>query len=517
MNITETKQEDPDLRIFNVSVTASAIEERIVAQLQEIAPKVSIPGFRPGKVPLQMVRKNYEGQITEETLQTLVNEGIAQILKEQDVVPAMDPDVRVDQYIAGQDLNCTIEIVPLPKIELPDFSSFQLERPVTEADTAQIDDAIHHLQLRQSSTKEIEPRTLKDGDIVVIDYQAENEKGEAVEGAAGKDTYIELGQHHFSEDLENILITAKVGSDISHTLSYPDDYFRKDMAGQNITYHMHVKSVHEKVIPEINESFANSYGFSSVAQMRDMVKASLENEYQKESDEILKRRLLDRLQEEYKDIRVPKAMAQREYSNIWQQYITSRQENTLSAEEAALDEDAAKDLFTKLADRRVLLALVLTSVSRAHNLNISNQELEQAIGHIIQSHPEDAKRIRETYQQAGARQQLQANMTEQKIVHFILDKVSVEQKTLSLSAFQDIVRNAETLTPEKEDKPKKKSTAAKKADSKEKAEKDTEDKPKKKSTATKKADSGEKAEKDTEDKPKKKSTATKKTTASKKS
>jgi trigger factor len=462
MNIQEQKsQNDPNFRLFNLTISAQTIQEQIDKRLAELAPNAKMPGFRPGKIPLDILRKNYEGQLTEEALQESVNLGLSSIVKEHQLVPAMDPDVHIDSYKPGQDLKCSIGIVPLPSLELPDFSTIALTRDKPLIDDSHIDKTLQDLQKQRATSKIIEPRPFKEGDAVIIDYEGLFPDKNPVPGAKGENILVEIGTNSFSPELEKELLKAKVGDTVVTSISYPNDHPRHDLAGTSVSYSMNVKELREFILPPINEEFCKSLGMPSVDDLRNTVKQSILHDFEWEAQELLKRSLLDQLNVFFKEQEPPQKMIEREYTGIWQQYITSKQENTLSKEEAELSEEKAQSVFSSLAKRRVRLALVLTTVSRLHEIAINEQEIDDAIQQISQQNPNNAKDVKEHYKQFSARQQLHANLMERKIINFILSKVQINEQEIPLEDFQKKIRDAESFNAEEETPQKKESKPSK--------------------------------------------------------
>lgn len=499
MKVSEQEvADDPHFRLFNLTLEAETIKQRIDSKLQELAPKASMQGFRVGKVPLDILRRQYRGQLTEEAIQSSLNEAVAKIIADNELIPAMDPEINVDSYEEKKDLVCTVGIVNLPQITLPDFSTISLEKYQLAVSDDLVDNALSNLQRRQASSKPIEPRSFKQGDLVVIDYLGTNAEGEKIQGAEGKDISVELGAKSFSEELEKAMIKANVGDEISKDVSYPADNPRPDLAGQTITYNIKIKDLREIIIPEIDNDFAQKLGLDSLDALRDTVKQSIAREYEMDSKELLKRALLDKLNLMFTDMDSPKKMVEKEFSNIWQQYITSKQENNLSEEEAALSEKEARDIFDKLAIRRVKLALVLTTVSRSENVSISEQEIERAIEQIVGNYPNNQKEARNYYKTLSARQQLQASLMEDKLINTILEKVKIEVKEISLEELQDKVRVAESFSEsanneeEVSNKSKKKSA---KSSEKKSPEKESSEKSESKSSAKKSSSKSSKSAK----------------------
>ena len=447
MKVSEQEvPEDPNFRLFNLTLEAETIREQIDSKLKELAPKASMQGFRVGKVPLDILRRQYDGQLTEEAIQNSLNDAVAKIVTDNNLIPAMDPEVNIDSYEKNKDLVCTIGIVDLPKITLPDFSTISLEKYQLAVSDELVDDALSKLQRRQASSKVLDPRPLKGGDLVIIDYVGTNAEGQKIQGAEGNDIAVELGENSFSEELEKAIMKASVGDEIAQDVSYPSDNPRPDLAAQTVTYRIKIKELREIIIPQIDDDFVKKLGMDSHATLKSTIEQSIAREYELDSKELLKRSLLDKLNVLFADTVAPKKMVDKEFSNIWQQYITSKQENSLSEEEASLSEDEARDVFNKLSIRRVRLALVLTTVSRSNNISISDQEMERAIEQISLNEPNNQKEARDYYKTLSARQQLQASLMEDKLINSILEQVKIEVREVGLDELQEKIRSAESFS-----------------------------------------------------------------------
>ena len=450
MQVIETNRSGLS-REYTITVAASDIEEKIDLRLHELAKQVRIPGFRPGKAPLTMLRQRYGDAVRGEVLERAVQDSSAQAMAEQGVRPAAQPKIEIDKVEPGTDLTYKIEIEALPDIEPGDFSAIKLEKLVAEPEDSSVDDAIKRISEENPDIRAVEPaRPAKDGDTVKIDFIGRID-GEAFDGGAAEGFDLKLGSGRFIPGFEEQLVGVEVGQEKDVTVSFPDDYGAEHLAGKESVFAVTVHEVKEEIVREIDDAFAEHLGMENLDAVKTAVRDRMKDEFGQVSRARLKRSLLDALADSY-SFETPKSLVEHEFQAIWTQL---KAEAEKSGEEAP-DEQEYRDI----ADRRVRLGLLLTEVGRRNDINVTQEDLNRALMEEARRYPGQEAQVIEHYRSnPQLLETLRAPLFEDKVVDFILELADVTEKSVTV---EELTSDPDEETAEPEPKPKAKAKAKKK-------------------------------------------------------
>jgi len=486
-------------RSYKVVVAAKDIEERINAELEGLKTKVNLKGFRPGHAPVSLLKKQHGQAVRGQVVEKLVNSAADKVVKDKKIKPADTPTVDLISFDEGADLEFKLDIHVLPDIKLPDLSKIKLERLVAKGDDAALGKVMDGL-LAQQKLFEDAPKTkaAKSGDAVVIDFLGKI-GGIPFEGAEAEDFQLELGSGAFIEGFEKQLIGAKEGDARVVKVTFPENYNMEGVAGKDAEFDVTVKKVRTRRESKADDEFAKSLGFGSLKELHSSIRAKIDEDHANLSHSIIKRKLLDVLAEE-NVFDVPPGMIDREYAEIWR---TIREDmvssGELSAEEAKKmtgpEDQADRDDFRNIAERRVRLGLLLAEIGRENNVLVTPEEINQQILFEAKRFPGQEQQVFDYYKEnPEAVQGARAPVYEEKVVKLILSKAVVAEKSVSgealSKAYQEMeaedAGEAEEKKPAK--KPAKKAAPAKKPAKKAAAKKPAAKKPaaKKKTPAKKK-------------------------------
>jgi trigger factor len=321
MQVTETSAEGLK-REFKITVPASEVEEKISRRLGEIGRSVRIPGFRPGKVPLPLLRKRYGPAVRHEVLETTVQGSSAEAMREHNLRPALPPQVEIVSAAEGADLEYKMSIELLPDMPEPDFTGLGIERLVAEVPEEDLDRAIERLAESQRKTEPVD-RSAESGDLVVVDFVGKIGDVE-FPGGKGENVSIELGAGRFIPGFEDQLTGAKAGEERTIKVTFPGDYGAPDLAGKDATFDVKVKEVQQRLPAAIDDSLAEAVGLENLAELRQEVRQRMQRDYDSIARQRVKRALLDKLAERY-DFPVPPGMVEMEFNTIWAQYEAERE------------------------------------------------------------------------------------------------------------------------------------------------------------------------------------------------
>ena len=488
MQIVETSNEGLK-RAYAVTIPAADIAARVEGEIQKIAPQVRMPGFRPGKVPANLVKKMHGPALHQEALQTTIREAMDRLVADHQLRPAMQPDVSLGEgYEEGKDATLTVSLEVLPKVEVPTLDGLKLDKLVVPVTEDQVDEAVNRIAAGQKKFSDAEEGAqAKDGDQLIIDFLGKLD-GEPFEGGAAEDQALEIGAGRFIPGFEEQLVGAKAGDEKVITVTFPEDYPAANLAGKETTFDITVKAVKNPGEFVADDEFAKALGLESLEQLRGLLKGQLEQETAGLTRTQMKRALLDQLAAGH-DFDVPPSMVEAEFEQIWQQ-LTQEAQGEENPEEALKEIEAEKDDYRKIAERRVRLGLLLSEIGQANGVAVTSQEMEMLIRQAAQQYREqDRQRFVEYVRSEPlAAAQLRAPLYEDKVVDFLFDKAEVTEREVTREELQAAIEADEGTDAAPADAKPAKKKAAKKAEGEaETAGEAEEAKPAKKAPAKKKA------------------------------
>jgi trigger factor len=470
MQITQTKNEDL-VREFIVTMSAEEIDEKINERLTELGKTLKMPGFRPGKIPMNLLKSKYGKAVMGEVLESAVNDSTLKAINENSLRPAMRPKIEVKTFDEAKGLEYTMAIEVLPEIKLQDLSAISLEKLTSTADKKEIDNAIERIaKANKASEKVEEKRAAKEGEILVIDFDGTVD-GNPFPGMKGNDYPLELGSKSFIEGFEEQLIGAKAGDEKTVKVTFPADYAHEQLRGVKAEFKVNVKELRQPIVPAIDDEFAKKLGFETLAQVEEAVGKQIQNEYDQLARMNLKRALLDQL-DDLHEFAVPPGMVESEFHGIWQQVKGGQDHahddpNHVHGPDCAHDHgtEEEREEYRAIANRRVKLGLVLAEIGRLNKIEVTNQELQQAVINEARKYPGKERQVFEYYQKnPQALEAVKAPIYEDKVVDFILERSKISTRQVPIEE----LTKASEQDPPKKAKP---GSAARKSSSPEKEEK----------------------------------------------
>jgi trigger factor len=484
MQVTETKNEGLS-RAYAITVPAADIEQRVETRLQELVHQVNLPGFRPGKVPVKLIRQRYGDAVKGEVLQAAVSENAHKALTERELQPAMQPKIEVTTFEEGKDLEFKIELDVMPEIAPVDFKTISLERMKAKIEDTQVDEALERMAANFGTAEPISgARKSKEGDILVIDFVG-SVGGETFEGGAAEGYQLELGGGRFIPGFEDQLVGAKADDHVKVEVAFPETYGNAELAGKDAVFEVDVKEIREKVPAKIDDDLAKQMGLDSLDALKTQMRQRIEGEYATIARERVKRVLLDKLDETH-DFAVPAGMLDNEVESIWSQFENARKNNELDEDDAKKTEEEARAEFGTIAERRVRLGLLLASVGQSNNIDVSPEEINRALIRQAQNFPGHERQIVEAYRNnENLMASLRAPIFEEKVVDFILEMADVTDREVSVDELMRDPDEEEAGAKDAKKKPAAKKKAAAASD-KPKAKAKPKAKPKAKAEKTEK-------------------------------
>ncbi len=416
-------------RAYTLTITAKDIDAKVDAEVKRVAPQVRMPGFRPGKVPVNLVRKMHGEALTQDALNAAVQEGVQSLLAEKALRPAMQPTVALgDDYAPGKDVELKVELEVLPDVPTPAIDGLKLERLTIPVADEAVDEQLKKFADQQKRWDDAGDKAAEQGDLVTVDFVGKTEDGVAFEGGTGTDMGVEIGAGRLIPGFEDQLVGAKTGEERQLAVTFPEDYGAKELAGKPATFDIVVKSVKTAAESTIDDELATSLGLESLEQLRGLLKGQIEQEHNGLTRTHMKRKLLDQLAEGH-DFPVPPSMVEAEFAQIWQQL---EHETTHEADPAAAlaEMENDRDDYRKIAERRVRLGLLLSEIGQANGIEVTQQEMQRLIMQAAQQYgAEDRQKfIQYVQQEPMAAAQLRAPLYEDKVVDFLFEKAEVTDR-----------------------------------------------------------------------------------------
>jgi trigger factor len=444
MQVTELAA-DGLKRQFKIVVPASDLSAKVDERLVEIARTAQIPGFRRGKVPVSLLKKQYGQALFGEAVEQAVNTSTAKAIEDRGLKPALQPRVDLKQLEEGKDVEFEVAVEILPEIGKLDFSDIELERLKAAVPQKDIDEAIERIAKANREQRPVDPpRPAQKGDAIKIDFVGSVDDKEFPGGAA-QDYTLELGSGSFIPGFEDQLVGAEVGKTVDVKVTFPADYGNAELAGKEAVFKCTVKEIREYVDKPADDELAKKSNFENLEAMRKAVGERIEQDYGRISRSLIKRQLLDKLAEQHK-FAVPEGLVENEFNAIWQRIEEAKK----AGQKLEDDEEKMRKEYRDIAERRVRLGLLLADVGRSNSIDVIPEELNQAVMREAMRYPGQERQVIEFYtKNAELKAQLRAPIFEEKTVDFVLELAKVTEKSVTPEELLKAAREAEEDEEEK--------------------------------------------------------------------
>jgi trigger factor len=427
-------------REYKITVPADDINKKINDSLAQTAKKMKLPGFRPGKVPLAMIKQRYGQQVTQEAVEAAINETYQTLLNDKKLRQAGQPVYNVHSFEEGKDLVYDLALEVLPEIELLDFKKIKLEKLIVEVSEKEVDAALENIVAEHKKYKDLEkPRAARKGDLVSFQLTAKNQ-GEIIGGFNSMSlTVVADGEKFVFPEIEKALVGMKIEGSKEIDQDFPADFGDKLFAGKKVTWAINVTGMQEQIVFTIGDELAKEFECKDLADFRLKVREAIESDNNKMARIYQKRHLLDSLASQY-NFDLPKAMTEGEFTTIWQRLqdeIADAKAKGNFEDDGDKSDDELRAEYQAIAERRVRLGLLISEVSKTHNINLTEEELRSLVLQEALRYREQAKQVVDYYQKnPSALKQLSATAMEDKVVDFILSKIEHKEVKVSIDALK---------------------------------------------------------------------------------
>lgn len=438
MEYKQTKSEGLN-KSYTVTILAKAIEEKKEEKLLKVGETAKIDGFRPGKVPLDVLKQKYEQSVMGEVVDAVVNQALTNIFEKENVKPAAQPKVEITKFEEGQDLEISLEIETIPAIEDIDFAKISVVKPTAKVEETTIEETLNNIANAHKTTEASdEKRAVAKGDVVDIMFDGKVD-GERKPGMKSDNYDLEIGSGMFIPGFEEQVIGMNVGDEKEINVKFPESYAAKDLAGKDAVFAVKVHGLKNKVVPAIDDELAKKLQCTDLADLKTKIKGSVEAEYAELSEMAVKRAMLDILDKKV-NVELPKTLVEAEFKEIWGRVEADKKQNPDSPEYKGKSDKDLETEYQGIAERRVKLGLVLAHVGNQNKITVSQQEINQAISAEMQKYPGQEKQVLEFYQKnPNAVAAIQAPLFEKKVMEFVLELAKTEEKEMKVDDIKAII------------------------------------------------------------------------------
>ncbi len=436
MAVTQTLSEGLK-REFEVIITKKEIKNLVDQKLENIAKEANLPGFRPGKVPVSVVKNRFGKQVLGEVVRESVDTATKEVMENNKLTPSSQPKIEIVSFEEGQDLKAKLLVEIMPDFQVPDLSSLDIIKPVVKVTEKDINEAVEKIAKENVGTREIsKDRPAKKGDTVVIDFIGKVD-GKPFEGGEAKGHNLKLGSNAFIPGFEDSLIGAIKGKTKQVKVTFPNDYQAKTLAGKDAIFETKVNQIKEDVEVKLDDEFAKTLGMNDLDSLKKGVSEQISKQHQQQSRDKAKRQILDKLAD-LVSFDLPESLEKEEYINICKAMNPNSKPDSDKSDETSPDPDKGMSKEEKLdasqiAKRRVRLGLLLSEIGRKNNIKVEEEDTRNAMMREIQKYPGQEKQIMDYLKNnPEAQQQLSGPIFEDKIIDFILELANVKEKTVSI-------------------------------------------------------------------------------------
>ncbi len=414
-------------RQFKIVLPAGELSAKVDERLAELSQTASMPGFRPGKVPTSLLKKQYGQALYGEALEAAVNASTAKAIEDRGLKPALQPKVDLKTLEEGKDVEFEVAIEVLPEIGKLDFSGVELERLKATVPDKDVDEALDRIAKANREQKPVDPpRAAQKGDAVKLDFVGSVD-GVEFPGGTAADYTVELGSNSFIPGFEDQLVGAEVGKPIDVNVTFPAEYGAAELAGKAAVFKCTIKEVLEYVDKPADDELAKKNNFENLEAMRKAVSERIGQDYSQISRSLVKRKLLDKLADAHK-FEVPEGLVEGEFQAIWNRVEEAKK----AGEKVEEDEEKLRKDYREIAERRVRLGLLLADVGRSNSIDVTPEEINQAVMREAMKYQGQERQVLEFYSKnAELKEQLRAPIFEEKTVDFILELAKVTDKAVS--------------------------------------------------------------------------------------
>jgi len=440
----------PVQKRLKVEIPAQKVDEYITQTINRLKKSVAIPGFRRGRVPKNIIEREYGPQIKSEVLQALIEETIGEAIKQSNVTMLLEPQLDSSSEIeAGKPFEYSVLMDIEPEIEVPDFRKFELVRPKVEITDEEIDEQLEALRNQFGTVETVdEQRPLREGDIAIVDYTAYID-GEEVEELANEDYFIEVGRGNFNETFEQGLIGMEKGEEREIEVTYPDDALNTLVAGKTVRYKVTLKNIQKRNLPEIDDEFAQRFGIGlkTVEDLKNKLREHILKDKEEAAESLLRNQLFDKLLEGA-DFPVPERLVEKKLDQMVDNIAGHMHERGVNLEKAGIDEERLRQKMREDAIRQVKTELILDKIAEQEKVEIPTEELKKYQDYVDEHYRE--MNVDKAQFQAAVFDSVLPKLRAKQTLDYLLKNVTIKDEEDSVKKDEDPLTGQQQESENKE-------------------------------------------------------------------
>jgi len=455
MQVTETLNEGLKRKLA-VVIPAQDLVSRLDAKLDDLKEKAVIKGFRPGKVPVAHLKKVYGRSAMSEVLEEAINAGVSETLEKRSERAAAQPKVdlpedqaEINNVLEGNaDLAFSVSYEVLPPVKLMDFKGIKIEKPVVEIADAEVDKELNRFfQQNKGYEQKADDGVVEQGDYLGLSFVGTID-GKEFDGGSSDHAHLTVGSGEFIPGFEEQLVGLKKGDTKDVKVTFPADYGQKSLAGKEAVFKTTILHIDAPRQGELDDEFAKKLGLENVAALRDAIKAQMDSANDSMARQHVKRQILDALDAGHK-FDVPEQLVEAEFNTIWQRVVHEVEHHGRSFEDEGTTEEAAKEQYRKIAERRVRLGLVVAEIGNENKVEVTDDEHQQALIAEVRRFPGQEQQVYDYYRKnPTALASLRAPIFENKVVDFVADLSEQTDKKVTSEELGKLIQDDEYDVPE---------------------------------------------------------------------
>ncbi len=456
VNLTSSKGLESKL---SVTVTKKEIQKQIDTRLDELKGTINLKGFRPGKAPKELLKKQFGKALYGEVIEKTLNETTFKVLKEKNIKPAGQPKINIKSSGEDKDLEFTIEVEKFPEIKKINLDKIEIEKFDVKADKKDLNERLNQLAENSKKYEDKESsQSAKINDLVIFNYEATVD-GKIFDGNKGEKLQIVLGKDLFIKNFDKQIIGVKKDEEKSVKVKLPENYPKKELAGKDALFKCKIVNIQNPIAQKIDDSLAKNMGAKDLADLKSIIEKQISKEYESITTQLIKKKILDQLDKQYK-LDLPKRMVEDETKAVEHTFIHEKMNEQKEKDHSKVKlSDSDKKEIKKISERRVKLALLFSHIGEEHSVKVSSQELQAELDKQLRMYPGQEKIIKEHYQKNPAElTKLRGPIFEDKVMNLIIEKSKAKVKTITKDELSKLLATKDT----KETKVKVKNTTKKK-------------------------------------------------------
>ena len=422
---------------YEIKIKKENIDKLVEEKLDELSTQANLPGFRPGKVPISILKARFGKQVIGEVVNDRMNEASKKIIEDNKINAVSQPKMEITSFEEGKDLLAKFIVEIMPEFKSPDLASLKIVKPTVKVTDKDVNDAIERIVKENPKTEMInENRSVKNGDTVVIDFDGKIDN-KTFEGGASKGYFLKIGSNTFIPGFEEKIIGLKKGDKKNIDLKFPKDYQAEQLAGKEVIFEVQVNEIRTEIKTIVNDEFAKSLGIDNLENLKNNIKTQITNQHEETSRSKSKREILDKLADSV-EFDLPQTLEEDEYKNVCMAMnINAKKNQNESSEKEKIPDEGMTDIEKKdakaIAKRRVRLGLILAEIGRQNNIKVEEEDKKNAMMREVQKYPGREKEILDYFKNnPEAQNQFAGPVFEDKIIDFILELANVINKEVTI-------------------------------------------------------------------------------------